>query len=36
MEKYNFKVIEKKWQNSWEKNKVFKTKADIKKKNFFV
>ncbi len=35
MEKYNFKVIEKKWQNLWEKNKTFKTDIDIKKKKFF-
>ena len=25
MERYNFKVVEKKWQNHWEKNKSFKT-----------
>ena len=31
MEKYNFKVIEKKWQDHWEKNKSFKTKIDKKK-----
>ena len=28
MERYNFKVIEKKWQNFWEKNKSFKTEIN--------
>ena len=32
MENYNFKVIEKKWQAFWEKNKTFKTKVFKKKK----
>lgn len=27
--KYNFTEIEKKWQNYWEKNKIFKTPEDI-------
>ena len=35
MEKYNFKVIEKKWQDHWEKNKSFKTEIDKKKKKFY-
>tara|TARA_B100000900_G_C20588948_1_gene720837 strand:+ start:401 stop:2944 length:2544 start_codon:yes stop_codon:yes gene_type:complete len=35
MENYNFKVIEKKWQNFWEKNKSFKTKLDKSKKKFY-
>ena len=36
MERYNFKVIEKKWQNFWEKNKSFKTKINKNKKNFIA
>ena len=35
MERYNFKVIEKKWQNIWEKNKIFKTNLDKSKKKFY-
>ena len=35
MERYNFKVVEKKWQNHWEKNKSFKTKLDKSKKKFY-
>ena len=35
MENYNFKVIEKKWQAFWEKNKTFKSKLDKTKKKFF-
>ena len=35
MERYNFKVLEKKWQNYWEKNKSFKTSLDLKKKKFY-
>ncbi len=35
MERYNFKVIEKKWQNFWEKNKSFKTKVNKNKKKFY-
>ena len=35
MERYNFKVIENKWQNFWLKNKVFKTKTDKNKKKFY-
>lgn len=31
----NFKTIEKKWQNKWEKGKVFEPKVDKKKKKFF-
>ena len=32
MEKYNFKVIENKWQTYWDKNKSFKTSSDKSKK----
>ena len=35
MEKYNFKTIEKYWQEYWDKNKSFKTKLDYKKKKFY-
>ena len=35
MERYNFKVIEEKWQKFWEKNKTFKTKIDKNKKKFY-
>ena len=35
MERYNFKVIEKKWQQYWEKNKTFHSKVDKKKKKFY-
>ncbi len=33
--RYNFKVIEDKWQFFWEKNKSFKTKINNKKKKFY-
>ena len=32
MEKYNFQLIEKKWQSFFEKNKIYLTKKDKKKK----
>ena len=35
MERYNFKVVENKWQNFWIKNKSFKTKKDYNKKKFY-
>ncbi len=35
MDRYNFKVIENKWQKYWEKNKTFKSKLDKKKKKFY-
>ena len=35
MERYNFKLIEQKWQNFWEKNKVFSAKKDNNKKKFY-
>ena len=35
MSRYNFKIIEKKWQDSWTKNKVFESKRDPKKKKFY-
>ena len=35
MERYNFKIVEKKWQDFWEKNKSFSTKLDKSKKKFY-
>ena len=35
MERYNFKLIENKWQNLWEKNKSFETKVDKNKEKFY-
>ena len=32
---YNFKQIEKKWQNYWEENKCFKAEDDFSKKKFY-
>jgi leucyl-tRNA synthetase len=35
VQRYNFKLIEKKWQNFWEKKKLFKTKTNKNKKKFY-
>lgn len=35
MDRYNFKEIEKKWQNYWESNKFFKTQKEKDKKKFY-
>ena len=35
MERYNFNLVEKKWQNHWHKNSVFKSKIDQNKKKFY-
>src|SRR6056300_575168 len=35
MEKYNFKIVEEKWQKYWEKKKVFSAKVDKTKKKFY-
>ena len=35
MERYNFKKIETKWRDYWEKNKSFVTKLDKNKKKFY-
>ncbi|MDC3041821.1 leucine--tRNA ligase [Candidatus Pelagibacter sp.] len=35
MERYNFKEIEKRWQNFWDKEKSFATKLDKNKKKFY-
>ena len=34
-DRYNFKVIEKKWQHYWENNKIFKSKIIKNKKKFY-
>ena len=36
MERYNFKTIENKWQNFWDKNKSFQTKIDRTKKKILL
>ena len=36
MGRYNFKIIEKKWQEYWDKNQFYKTKKYSKKKNFIA
>ena len=33
--KINFSEIEKKWQNEWEKSKIFEVSEDSKKKKFY-
>ena len=35
MERYNFKLIEGKWQKNWEENKTFSTKIQKDKKKFY-
>ena len=35
MDRYNFKIVEKKWQKHWEEKKVFSTKVDNSKKKFY-
>ena len=35
MDRYNFKEIEKKWQNYWETNKFFKTQKNKDKRKFY-
>ena len=35
MDRYNFKIVEKKWQNFWEENKTFSKKIDKSKKKFY-
>ncbi len=34
-ERYNFKIIEQKWQDKWEKNKFFSSKVDKTKEKFY-
>ena len=35
MERYNFKIVEKKWQSFWDKNESFKSDIDLNKKKFY-
>ena len=35
MDRYDFKTVEKKWQEFWDKNKTFKTKIKKNKKKFY-
>jgi leucyl-tRNA synthetase len=35
VERYNFKIVEKKWQKIWEENKVFSANIDNNKKKFY-
>ena len=35
MERYNFKIVEKKWQEFWDHNKTFKSKINKDKKKFY-
>ncbi len=35
MERYNFKIIESKWQKHWEEKELFKSKVDKNKKKFY-
>jgi len=35
VDRYNFKIVEEKWQKLWEKEKVFSTKVDKNKKKFY-
>jgi len=35
VERYNFKLAEKKWQNSWEKEKTFKSEINKNKEKFY-
>ena len=35
MERYNFKIIERKWQKHWAEKKVFRAKIDKDKKKFY-
>lgn len=36
MEKYDFEKIEKKWQEKWEKNNIFKAKFKPEQKKFYI
>ena len=35
MDRYNFKIVEEKWQKLWEEEKTFSTKVDKNKKKFY-
>ena len=34
--RYNHKIVERKWQEAWSKNKIFKTTKDKNKKKYYV
>lgn len=36
MDRYNFKIVEDKWQKFWEKNQSFKSKKEVNKKKFSI
>ncbi len=36
MQKYNYKIVEKKWQEYWDKNKTFATLDDFNKEKFYA
>ena len=36
MQRYNFKLVEEKWQSFWDKNKSFKARVDHSKKKFYA
>ena len=35
MDRYNFKIVEEKWQSKWESEKTFVVKTDLNKKKFY-
>ena len=35
MDRYNFKIVEEKWQKLWDEKKIFSTKVDKSKKKFY-
>jgi len=35
VDRYNFKIVEEKWQKLWEEKKIFSTKVDKNKKKFY-
>ena len=35
MNRYNFQIVEKKWQTIWTENKIFEVKKNLNKKKFF-
>ena len=35
MERYNFKIVEKKWQDYWDQNQIFKSEIKKNKKKFY-
>jgi len=35
VDRYNFKIVEEKWQKFWDKKKIFSTKVDKSKKKFY-